>query len=187
MCLISVAIHLFMKRLVLLECLDSLASSWQHSENVESDLAVVSRYITCQFRHTTHGLAEGSALANGDLVTNLDTESWRDVCGEVLVALLVTGVLWDEVKVLAADDQSTVHLGRNDGTGEDTATDGDETSEWALLVCNITQVSLSDSQYPSPISRCFLHHVCFFHQIASSSIEGITYRCRSPQWRSLGS
>lgn len=50
------------------------------------------------------------------------------------MALLVTGVLGDEVKVLAADDDGTVHLGGNDGTGEDTATDGDETGERALLV-----------------------------------------------------
>lgn len=59
--------------------------------------------------------------------------------GEVLVALLVTGVLGDEVEVLAANDQSTVHLGGDDGAGEDTATDGDEASEGALLVCNITR------------------------------------------------
>jgi len=83
----------------------------------------------------TYSLAERSALANGDLVTLLITESWGDVCGEVLVALLVTGVLWNEVEVLAADDESTVHLGGNDGSGEDTAADGDKTSEWALLVC----------------------------------------------------
>lgn len=51
------------------------------------------------------------------------------------MAALVTGVLGDEVKVLAADDQGTVHLGGDDGAGKDTATDGDETSEGALLVC----------------------------------------------------
>lgn len=56
--------------------------------------------------------------------------------GEVLVALLVTGVLGDEVEVLAADDDGTVHLGGNDGAGQDTATDGNETGEGALLVCN---------------------------------------------------
>jgi hypothetical protein len=57
------------------------------------------------------------------------------VGGEVLVSLLVSGVLWDEVKVFTTDDEGTVHLGGNDGTGQDTATDGNETSEWALLVC----------------------------------------------------
>jgi len=73
-------------------------------------------------------------LANGDLVTLLNTESWGNVRSEVLVALLVTGVLWNEVKVFSADDKGTVHLGGDDGAGQDTATDGDETGEWALLV-----------------------------------------------------
>lgn len=82
----------------------------------------------------TYSLAQGTALANGNLITLLNTESGRNVGGEVLVALLVTGVLGDEVKVLAADDESAVHLGGNDGAGEDTATDGDQTSERALLV-----------------------------------------------------
>lgn len=84
---------------------------------------------------STYGLAERPALADGNLVTLLNTEGGGDVGGEVLVAALVTGVLGDEVQVLAADDESTVHLGGDDGAGEDTATDGDETSEGALLVC----------------------------------------------------
>lgn len=54
--------------------------------------------------------------------------------GNVLVSLLVSGVLLNKVKVLAADDDGSVHLGGNDGTGQDTATDRDETSEGALLV-----------------------------------------------------
>ena len=54
---------------------------------------------------------------------------------QVVVPLLVTVVLGDVVQVLAADDQGTVHLGGDDGAGQDTATDGDETSERALLVC----------------------------------------------------
>ena len=54
------------------------------------------------------------------------------------MALLVTGVLGDEVEVLATDDQGTVHLGGDDGAREDTAADGDETSERALLVCKVT-------------------------------------------------
>jgi hypothetical protein len=75
-------------------------------------------------------------LPNSNLITLLNTESWRNVRSKVLVSLLVTGVLWDEMKIFSADDQSSVHLGRNDGTGQNTATDGDETGEWALLVCN---------------------------------------------------
>ena len=50
------------------------------------------------------------------------------------MSLLVTGVLGDEVKVFSADDESSVHLGGNNGASQDTTTDGDETGEWALFV-----------------------------------------------------
>lgn len=33
------------------------------------------------------------------------------------MSLLITGILGDEVEVFPADDESSVHLGRNDGTG----------------------------------------------------------------------
>jgi hypothetical protein len=74
-------------------------------------------------------------LTDCDLVTIFDTEGWADVCGQVLVSLLVTGVFWDEVEVFATDDEGSVHLGGDNGSGQDTATDGDESGEWALLVC----------------------------------------------------
>lgn len=99
----------------------------------------------CVFRNRsalTYSLAQRPALANGDLVTLLNTEGGGDVGSQVLVSLLVTGVLGDEVEVLAADDDGTVHLGGDDGAGQDTATDGDETSEGALLVCSRNSVSL---------------------------------------------
>lgn len=54
--------------------------------------------------------------------------------GEVLVALLVTGVLGDVVKVFSADDEGAVHLGGNDGAGKDTTADRDLAGEGALLV-----------------------------------------------------
>ena len=84
----------------------------------------------------TYGLAQRSALSNGNLITLLNTESWRNVRSKVLVSLLVSGVFGNEVEVFSADDECTVHLGGNDSTGQDTATNGDETSEGALLVCN---------------------------------------------------
>lgn len=98
----------------------------------------------------TYSLAERTALANGDLVTLLDTESGRNVGGNVLVSLLVTGVLGDEVKVFPADDDGSVHLGGNDGTGQDTATDRDETSEGALLVCRVKML----------VTRSNMHVLC---------------------------
>ena len=84
----------------------------------------------------THSLAQWSALSNSDLVTLLNTEGWRNVRSKVLVSLLVSGVLGDEVKVFSADDECAVHLSGDNSAGQDTATDGDETGERALLVCN---------------------------------------------------
>lgn len=76
---------------------------------------------------------------------------------EVLVALLVTGVLGDEVEVLAADDEGSVHLGGNDSSGEDTATDGDLADEWALLVCDARNVSSCSSLRFPPIFVAMRH------------------------------
>lgn len=70
--------------------------------------------------------------------------------GNVLVSLLVTGVLGDEVEVFLADDDGSVHLGGNDGTGQDTATDRDETSEGALLVCRVKML----------VTRSNMHVLC---------------------------
>lgn len=50
------------------------------------------------------------------------------------MSLLVTRVLGDEVEVLSSDNEGSVHLGGNDGAGQDTATDGDGAGEGALLV-----------------------------------------------------
>ena len=58
------------------------------------------------------------------------------------MSLLVPGVLGDEVKVFAADDECAVHLGADDGAGEDTAADGDHAGEGAFLVCANKNVSL---------------------------------------------
>lgn len=75
------------------ELLGSLALAGEDTEDVEAD-----------------SLGEGPALANDDLVTGLDTESGGNVRGEVLVALLVTGVLGDEVEVFTTDDQGACVL-----------------------------------------------------------------------------
>lgn len=122
------------------ELLDCLASSGQHTQNVEADLQterlalVYSQLSRKVGKKETYSLAEGSALANGNLVTLLNTESGRDVGGKVLVSLLVTRVLGDKVEVLSSDNDGSVHLGGNDGAGQDTATDGDGAGEGALLV-----------------------------------------------------
>lgn len=81
-----------------------------------------------------YGLAERPALANNNLVPVLHTKAGRHVGSKVLVSLLVSVVLRDVVEVFAADDQCSVHLGRDNGAGEDAAANRDETSEGALLV-----------------------------------------------------
>lgn len=78
------------------------------------------------------------------------------------MSLLVTRVLGDEVEVLSSDNEGSVHLGGNDGAGQDTATDGDSAGEGALLVyiCPKSAIPLRQRSCPSsyisiPISsRC---------------------------------
>jgi hypothetical protein len=53
---------------------------------------------------------------------------------EVLVALLISAVLGNEVEVFAADDESSVHFGRDNGSGEDSPTDRNLAGEGTLLV-----------------------------------------------------
>jgi hypothetical protein len=58
------------------------------------------------------------------------------------------------VEVLSSDDDGSVHLGGNDGAGEDTATDGDEAGNGALLVCKANNVSKRfRHESPNPVQR----------------------------------
>lgn len=54
--------------------------------------------------------------------------------GDVLVALLVTAVLRDEMQVVATDHNRPLHLVLRDHAAEDATTDGDVGSEGAFLV-----------------------------------------------------
>ena len=89
----------------------------------------------------SNSLGERSALANGDLVSDFDSESGRAVDGQVLVSFLVSPVLGDEVQVVPSDDDGSVHLGGLDDTSQDSSSDGDVTGEGALLVCKKRDVS----------------------------------------------
>lgn len=82
----------------------------------------------------SNGLGDWSTLTNSDNVTDLDTESWGNVDWDVLVSLFVSVVFWNVVQVVSSDDDGTVHLGGNNGTGQDLTTDRNQTSEWTLLV-----------------------------------------------------
>lgn len=88
------------------------------------------------------GLGQRSALANNNNITLLDTESWGQVSSNVLVSLLVSVVFRDEVEVVSSDDDGSVHLGRNNGTGQNLTSDGNVTDERTLLVDVVTLNSL---------------------------------------------
>lgn len=79
-------------------------------------------------------LGKRSALTNDNNVTLLDTESWGNVSSDVLVSLLVSVVFRNEVEVVSSDDDSSVHFGGNNSSGQNLTSDGDLTDEWALLV-----------------------------------------------------
>ena len=63
-----------------------------------------------------HGLGNGSALADSDDITNLETEGWGAMSGQGLMALLKTIVLFDIMEIVASDDNRAMHLGRNNDT-----------------------------------------------------------------------
>jgi hypothetical protein len=52
----------------------------------------------------------------------------------VTMSLLKTVVLLDVVKVITTDDDSPLHLHLLDDTSKNSTTNGNITSEWALLV-----------------------------------------------------
>jgi hypothetical protein len=63
-----------------------------------------------------NSLGKRSALADSDNITDSEAESWGAVSSDSLVTLLESVVLLDVVKVIAADDDSVLHLGGNDDT-----------------------------------------------------------------------
>lgn len=82
----------------------------------------------------SNSLRKRSALTNDNNVTLLDTESWGNVSSDVLVSLLVSVVFWNKVEVVSSDDDSSVHFGGNNSSGQNLTSDGDVTDEWTLLV-----------------------------------------------------
>lgn len=82
------------------------------------------------------------------------------------MAFLVTVVFGDIMQVLAADDEGSVHLGRDDGAGQDTATDGDQAGEGAFFVYRTERALVYPSVESFTESR-LLSFVFFFFFFSS--------------------
>ena len=82
----------------------------------------------------SHGLGEGSGLADDDDVSLLDGEGGGDVHWDVGVLLLVPVVLVHVVQIVPPDDDGPLHLGGDHQGLEDSAPDGHLAGEGALLV-----------------------------------------------------
>ena len=82
----------------------------------------------------SNGLGEWSALSASHDISFLNIETWRAVDGSVVMSLLETIVLLDVVKVVSANNDGSGHLVGHNHSSEDSTTDGNVTSEWALLI-----------------------------------------------------
>ncbi len=82
-----------------------------------------------------NSLGQRSALADGNNITFLDVLEGRGaVDRHVLVLLGETSVLWEILQVITANNKSSLHLVGDDHSLQDSATNGNIASEWALLV-----------------------------------------------------
>jgi hypothetical protein len=103
------------------EPLDQKSRASHHKMREESEKKIVTRTVP--------------ALANGNSIAFLDGGKSRGaVSRNVGVALLETVVFADVVEIVTTDDDSALHLGRDNSSTQNTATDGNIAGEGALLV-----------------------------------------------------
>jgi hypothetical protein len=81
------------------------------------------------------GFGDWSALSNGDNITGSNSwESWGKMSWEIVMSLLESVILLDEMKVISSEDNGSSHLVGKDDTLEDSSSDLNVGGEWALLV-----------------------------------------------------
>lgn len=85
-----------------------------------------------------NSLGQRTALSNSNNVTFLNSKAWTAMSMNGLVTLLETTVLLNVVKVIPTHDNGTLHLGGGDHTLQNLTTNGDVSSEGALLVDVVT-------------------------------------------------
>lgn len=75
------------------------------------------------------------AFSNGNRVARIDTdESGAKVGSQIFVALFITIVLWNKVKIVTTKNNCALHFGAHHDTGENTATNGHVRCEWTFFV-----------------------------------------------------
>jgi len=79
-------------------------------------------------------LRQRTALPDCHNIALLHAEARTAVCVNILVALLKAAVLLDVVKIVSPHDNGALHLGRDDESLQDLPTNGDISSEGALLI-----------------------------------------------------
>lgn len=105
-----------------------------HLEHTEGLLSGLGPLSLMSDNIELHSLGQRTALSNGNNITLLNSKAWGAVSMNVLVTLLETTVLLDVVKVIPTDNNSALHLGRDDKSLQDLTTDGNISGEGALLV-----------------------------------------------------
>lgn len=83
-------------------------------EHTESLLSCLSPLSLMSDDVELDSLGQRTALSNGNNVTLIDIETGTGVSVDGLVTLLETTVLLDVVKVITTDNDSALHLGRDD-------------------------------------------------------------------------
>ncbi len=79
-------------------------------------------------------LAQRSALTDQHNISDLDVERRRNMGRQVSVSLLVPVVLGHVVEIVPSDDDGPLHLGRDDHSLEDLASDRDVAGEGTFFI-----------------------------------------------------
>lgn len=104
------------------------------------------------------GFGDRSALTNGDDISFLDSSESRGTVGwDIGVTLLKPIVLLDEVQVVSAHNDGSVHFGGNDHTSENTSSDPNVAGEGTVVVyvvpVNCVFGSLEAQTYVLPVAH----------------------------------
>lgn len=152
-----------------------------HSEHDESLSNVTFNSLLLDSDHIeSDGFGDWSALANGDDVSLLDSsESWGQMSWQVVMSLLESVVFLDVMQVIPSEDYGSCHLGWENDTLEDSASNGDVWGEWAFFV-NVSSLNSGLWGLEAYIQRLGETH--FTYQVQSSC--SIWVQRQFSYWRS---